>query len=559
MTLSKATIASLRSSTVLLFPLALWVMVWLGLKSGSIEELFESTSPYAHFMRVRATLPLLAGFLGIVIVLAKLYSHRSWPHYFIAPLGLTAAYGLVGLAGAFRSPDGSVAVYWAAIYLSVPLVLWGITWRDDARDTVLRIINLNWLIIVLSVTILFVVALLYLHLGSLILTPSAWFNCELNANWRGESWYALTSKVLRPTGVGRYAALAGIIALGGLWQGQRRSLWFFVLLVSLILLLTSGARGAFLGTAGAVPMVVLLHGGKKALIAGILSLLILVPLFWATGIHQQFLDECIFRTGRSLPFWVSSKINGPESPPSQQGVVSDPGVKPAQQSASNVGEQESSSSEVDVSTPAAPSGPLLTGKQSASDNEQAGSASALGSPAATSGPLSNGKQGASDLILEQPSGTGKQEPNKPGPTEPSRAFAATSGRTAVWAAGIELFKGSPWLGYGFQADRLLLRTHMHNSYIHALIQSGAIGTLLFTGALLYGCVLLYKALRSRGSLPTVHRHLLIQVAGVFTFLLIRSFPESTGAFFGVDWFILAPILLYLWVINHAPGKLEVPA
>jgi len=487
MTLSKATIASLRSSTALLFPLALWVMVWLGLKSGSIEELFESTSLWAHFMRLRSMLPLLAGLLGVVVVLTKLYSHRSWRYYFIAPLGLAAAYGVVGLAGAFRSPDGSVAVYWAAIYISVPLVLWGITWRDDARDTVLRIINLNWLIIVLSVTVLFVVALLYLHLGNLIVTPSAWFNCELNTNWHGDSWYALTSKVLRPTGVGRYAAIAGIVSLAGLWHKQWRLLWFIVLLGSFILLFTSGARGAILGTAGAVPLVVLLHSGKKVLIAGVLSLFILVPLFWTTGVHQQFLDECIFRTGRVLPSWVSSKIGDPEPSPSQQGVI-----------------------------------------------EEAG--------------------GASNIAPEQSLGAGKQESK----AEPSRAFAATSGRTAVWAAGIELFKDSPWLGYGFQADRLILKTHMHNSFIHALIQSGAIGTFLFTGALLYGSVLLYKALRARGSLPTVHRHLLIQVAGVFTFLLIRTFPESTGAFFGVDWFILAPILLYLRVINHAPGKLEVP-
>mgnify|MGYP003728555711 CR=1 FL=1 len=35
-------------------------------------------------------------------------------------------------------------------------------------------------------------------------------------------------------------------------------------------------------------------------------------------------------------------------------------------------------------------------------------------------------------------------------------FFKFSGRTAVWVEGLNLFKKSPWIGFGFHADRLLV-------------------------------------------------------------------------------------------------------
>ena len=45
------------------------------------------------------------------------------------------------------------------------------------------------------------------------------------------------------------------------------------------------------------------------------------------------------------------------------------------------------------------------------------------------------------------------------------------------------------------------------------------------------------------------KRLAIQCGGVLAFLTVRSFPESTGAFFSVDWLILAPVLFYLQLVN----------
>jgi hypothetical protein len=430
--------------------LGLWGILLLGIQAGSIGQVLNPGIPVAFFQGLRAVLPLVAGSLGLFILLTKLSRDRSAGFLFVGPLGLAALYGLVGLASAFFSPDGTVALYWTAAYVSVPLVLWAIVWGNDALDSAGRIVYLNWLIVILAVAALFVAAILYLKLGTVILTPSLWLDCKLNAAWGGESgswegnsWYKLTSGALRPTGVGRYAAIAAIVALGGLWQGRWRYLWGAVLVAAGVLLLTSGARTSFIGIAVAAPLVVLLHGGKRAALAGLVVIALLVPLVWGTGIHRDFLNLCL-RVG---------SIRTAEAAASEEGT-------------------------------------------------------------------SSGKS------------------------------ITLSGRTIVWTDGWRLFKESPLLGWGFHADRLILGTHLHNAFLHALVQTGIVGAIPFMAALILGWVLLYKALRNRAHLPGVHRHLVIQTAGILTFLSVRAITESTGAFFGVDWLILAPLLLYLQAVNR---------
>ena len=59
-----------------------------------------------------------------------------------------------------------------------------------------------------------------------------------------------------------------------------------------------------------------------------------------------------------------------------------------------------------------------------------------------------------------------------------------------------------------------------------------------------------------GSLAASDKHIVIQCGGILAFFTMRSFPESTGAFFGVDWLILAVLLFYLQAVSSklaAPG------
>ena len=76
----------------------------------------------------------------------------------------------------------------------------------------------------------------------------------------------------------------------------------------------------------------------------------------------------------------------------------------------------------------------------------------------------------------------------------------------------------------------------------------------FSAALVFGFILLVRVLRKLANIPIAHKNLVIQATGILVFLSIRSVTESTGAFFGVDWLILAPLLLYLQVVNHVHGQ-----
>jgi len=123
-----------------------------------------------------------------------------------------------------------------------------------------------------------------------------------------------------------------------------------------------------------------------------------------------------------------------------------------------------------------------------------------------------------------------------------------TGREYLWQRGIALIEQSPILGCGFHADRIMLEFgHMHNSYFHALVQSGIVGTLFFIGAILaiWRFVFrnnLHKKIRNvQGS----DQALLIESLIFLAFLTFRTLVESTGAFYGVDLLMLVSLIGYI--------------
>ncbi len=131
-------------------------------------------------------------------------------------------------------------------------------------------------------------------------------------------------------------------------------------------------------------------------------------------------------------------------------------------------------------------------------------------------------------------------------------FVSLSGRESVWKGSLELFYQSPVFGYGFHADRLLLGgKHMHNAYLHALLQTGMVGTFFFVGAifLVWKLVFRYQLFRQNPEVPAADRLLITESIAILIFFTFRSFFESTAAFYGIDLLILAPIFAYLsiWV------------
>jgi hypothetical protein len=124
-----------------------------------------------------------------------------------------------------------------------------------------------------------------------------------------------------------------------------------------------------------------------------------------------------------------------------------------------------------------------------------------------------------------------------------------TGRGKTWVEGLERIGESPFFGWGFHADRLLLdEQHMHNSYLHAGIQAGVAGALLFAAAIAVLWAYLWKSgvLRRIRTAGAPDEALLLQSVLILGFLSARSLFESTAAFYGVDLILLVPAVAYVY-------------
>jgi O-antigen ligase len=110
---------------------------------------------------------------------------------------------------------------------------------------------------------------------------------------------------------------------------------------------------------------------------------------------------------------------------------------------------------------------------------------------------------------------------------------------------LALIEKSPFLGWGFQADRIMMNSeHMHNSYLHAAIHTGVIGTAFFVAALasLWWMIFRTGLLHRVKHLAGERRMLLFESVMIVGYLTARSFFESTAAFYGVDLLLFIPAI-----------------
>lgn len=124
-----------------------------------------------------------------------------------------------------------------------------------------------------------------------------------------------------------------------------------------------------------------------------------------------------------------------------------------------------------------------------------------------------------------------------------------TGRENTWQRGLDRIAESPFFGWGFHADRLLLDSeHMHNSYLHAGIHAGLIGALLFAAAVAVLWVFLFKngVVRRIRTTEGQDQALLMQSVLILGFLSTRSFFESTAAFYGVDLLLVVAAVAYIY-------------
>lgn len=134
-----------------------------------------------------------------------------------------------------------------------------------------------------------------------------------------------------------------------------------------------------------------------------------------------------------------------------------------------------------------------------------------------------------------------------------------SGRETGWVSGIAKIEASPFLGWGFNADRLMLGSiHMHNSYLQAAIQEGLIGAALFLAAIagLWIMMLKKNVFKVARVLRGKRQILFIESVLIVAFLTSRTFFESTAAFYGVDLLLLIPAMAFISYQLSRPAEPE---
>lgn len=124
-----------------------------------------------------------------------------------------------------------------------------------------------------------------------------------------------------------------------------------------------------------------------------------------------------------------------------------------------------------------------------------------------------------------------------------------SGRESTWGEAFQLIGQSPFLGWGFHSDRIMLESqHIHNSYLHATIQSGILGLLFFILAVASIWILFFRMniFRRIKHYNGEDKPIVLGSVLLIGFFSSRSLFESTAAFYGVDLLLFLPAIVYIF-------------
>ena len=407
--------------------MALWLLIWSGYNTGPglvLAPNFPATTVQL-IQGVRAFFPLLAGWFALLWLLTP--SKTTSRGAVEGPLGLMLIYSIVGVVSSLiLSPYSYDATYWGLAFGSVALVGIAILSTDYPVETATSLLTLSGIIaVVMTVGIMIGMPLI----GGPSVTADPLSLQAVSGGYKTAGLLGMSGT--RNTGFARYAAVAGLYALGRMWQGRMvlRSFWFVVLLISGYCLIAAQGRSEIVAFMVGSVVILLLRRSRR-----------MIFVVWGIGLTALMWSAHFFDR-----FWHYGTRTGHFDP-------------------------------------------------------------------------------------------------------------SLSGRTVLWQEGWELFKHSPLIGFGFQADRYFLKNaQISNTLMHALLQTGLLGTLAFTIAMILAVVLmarLYIASQVRRS--TVFRD---EVPGLLAFFIVLSITEST-AFFSASWLLLAPVLTYIQVLAWQQGVLK---
>ena len=406
-------------------------MLWAGYNANPQKLDFSNLLNLFH--GIRAFFTIFAAFFALIFLLRR----RSFSfQIFRTPLGFLSIYTLIGIISSiFLSRNPLLALYWAISYFSAFTVLLVVLADSNPISSLSLLINLNWIIVFIITIGLFVLFLFQPGVISFLFSGN-FLSGRPFENLAG----VLAGKEIlgmvgtRPTGLGRYAGVAALVALAKLLSEKRKLKlnWFFLFLFSYFLLIFSQARTAIFAFIFGFFIVFLLKSESKISIFG-----------WSffTSVQLVLVGLFLFY----IPLFYTPHLLERMAIPEQQITISKPSP-PISESQIPVSEPKKVTPEPQIPTPK-PTAPI-------------------------SKPSSSKEMGA---IL----------------------FTLSGRTTGIWPQAWKLFLKSPLIGWGFHADRIFLEgQHAHNAILHSLIQTGIIGTIPFIIAFIWSWILLFKLLKS---------------------------------------------------------------
>lgn len=136
-------------------------------------------------------------------------------------------------------------------------------------------------------------------------------------------------------------------------------------------------------------------------------------------------------------------------------------------------------------------------------------------------------------------------------------FRSMTGRTRAYEHGMEAFTDAPIFGRGQWADRMIIGEHVHNSFLQAMLNGGAIGALPYFASWIAGWLLFVKLNKRRARLAPEDRRLLLECGTVMMFFTVRAIPETTTASYAVDLLVMAAVYVYMetmWSVVKASRR-----
>lgn len=124
-------------------------------------------------------------------------------------------------------------------------------------------------------------------------------------------------------------------------------------------------------------------------------------------------------------------------------------------------------------------------------------------------------------------------------------FLSMTGRTRAYGHAIAAVEDAPIFGRGQWADRMIIREHVHNSLLQALLNGGIVGGLPYCASWIAGWVLLYKLQKRATRLSPDDRVHVVECGTVMMFFTVRAIPETTTASYAVDLLVMVAVYVYL--------------